>query len=94
MAAVDASGTIPTHMKSLLAVILIVVGAIVFFQGFNRKESLVGETAEVGTRVANSIDGGTRVPRHVVTMVIGGALVLVGIGLAVRRGRPAPPLNR
>lgn len=73
-------------MKTLLAVVLIVVGAIVFFQGFQRKESLAGEAAEVGTSLANSIDGGARTPRHVVTMVVGGALVLVGIGLAVRRG--------
>lgn len=81
-------------MKTLLAVVLIVVGAIVFFQGFNRKQSLAGEASEVGTSLANSIDGGARTPRHVVTMVIGGALVLVGIGLAVRRGPPAAPLNR
>lgn len=81
-------------MKTLLAVVLIVVGAIVFFQGFQRKDSLAGEAAEVGTSLANSIDGGARTPRHVVTMVVGGALVLVGIGLAFRRGPTVPPSAR
>jgi hypothetical protein len=75
-------------MKTLLAVLLIVVGGIVFFQGLNRKNSLVGEASEAGTRIANTLDGGTRTPQHVVYMVAGGALVLVGIGLAVRRGPP------
>lgn len=81
-------------MKTLLAILLIVVGAIVFFQGFNRKDSLAGEAAEAGTSIANAVDGGTRTPQHVVSMVIGGALVIVGIGLAVRRGPPSAPINR
>jgi hypothetical protein len=81
-------------MKTVLAVVLIVIGAIVFFQGLNRKDSLAGEAATLGTSVANTIDGGARTPRHVVTMVIGGVLVLVGIGLAVRRGPPAARLDR
>ncbi len=73
-------------MKTLLAIVLIVIGGIVFFQGLNRKDSIAGEASEAGTQIANSIDGGTRTPQHVVYMIAGGALVLVGIGLAVRRG--------
>ena len=79
-------------MKTLLAIVLIVAGAIVFFQGLNRKDSFAGEAAEAGTQIANSIDGGTRTPQHVVQMVIGGALVLIGIGVAAKRSRPA--INR
>lgn len=81
-------------MRTLLAIILIVIGGIVFFQGMNRKNSLAGEAAEAGTRVANAVDGGARTPDHIVWMVAGGALVLVGIGLAVRRGGPPATLNR
>lgn len=75
-------------MKTLLAIVLIVIGGVVFFQGLNRKNSLAGEAAEVGTNIANSVDGGARTPQHVIYMIGGGALVLVGIGLAVRRSGP------
>jgi len=74
-------------MKNILAIALIIIGAVVFFQGFNRKDSLVGRASEAGTSVANSLDGGARTPRHVVTMVVGGVLVVVGIGLIARRNR-------
>lgn len=82
------------YMRTLLAIVLIVIGGIVFFQGMNRKNSLAGEAAEAGTRIANAVDGGARTPEHIVWMVAGGALVLVGIGLAVRRGRSTRTLNR
>lgn len=75
-------------MKTLLAIVLIVIGGIVFFQGLNRKNSLAGEAAEMGTSIANNIDGGARTPQHVMYMIGGGALVLVGIGLAARRSGP------
>ncbi|MDO8540459.1 MAG: DUF3185 family protein [Opitutaceae bacterium] len=80
-------------MKTLLAIVLIAAGAILFYQGLNRKNSFAGEAAEATTSIANQIDGGARTPRHVVTMVAGGALVLIGIGLAVG-GRSRRPLNR
>ena len=79
-------------MKTILAIVLIVAGAIVFFQGLNRKDSFAGEAAEAGTRLANAVDGGARTPQHVVQMVVGGVLVLVGVGLAASRGRRT--LNR
>lgn len=74
-------------MKTLLGIILIVAGGILFFQGLSRKDSLAGEAAELGTSIANSIDGGARTPRHVGYMVGGGALVLVGIAVMARRSR-------
>lgn len=74
-------------MKTLLGIILIVAGGILFFQGLSRKDSLAGEAAEFGTSIANSIDGGARTPRHVGYMVGGGALVLVGIAVMARRSR-------
>lgn len=68
-------------MKKLIGILLIVVGLVVFFMGLNRKNSLVGEVSEAGTRAANSVDGGTRTPQHVTYMIVGGVLVLVGIGV-------------
>lgn len=73
-------------MKTLIGIVLIVAGAILFFQGLNRKDSLAGEAASATTRIANSIDGGARTPRHVAYMVGGGVLVLVGIGVVAKRG--------
>ena len=72
-------------MKTLIGIILIVAGAIVFFQGLNRRDSLAGQAATAGTKIANSIDGGARTPRHIGYMVAGGVLVLVGIGVIAKR---------
>lgn len=73
-------------MKTIIGIVLIIAGIALFFQGLNRKDSLVGRASEAGTRIANSVDGGTRTPKHVGYMVGGGALVLVGIGVIARRG--------
>lgn len=75
-------------MKTVIGIVLIVAGAILFFQGLNRRDSLAGQAASVGTSVANSIDGGTRTPRHVGYMVGGGVLVLVGIAVIAKRTPP------
>lgn len=72
-------------MNKIIGIALIIIGGILFFQGLSRKDSLVGEAAEVGTSIANSVDGGARTPRHIVYMVGGGVLVVVGAGLAMRR---------
>lgn len=76
-------------MKTIIGLVLILGGIALFFQGLNRKDSLVGRASETGTNIANSIDGGTRTPKHVTYMVGGGALVVVGIALMARRG-PRP----
>ena len=73
-------------MKTIIGLVLIIAGIALFFQGLNRKDSIAGRAAEVGTSVANSVDGGVRTPRHVGYMVGGGALVLVGIAVMARRG--------
>ncbi len=78
-------------MKTLIGIILIVAGAVIFFQGLNRKDSLAGEAAAAGTKIANSIDGGMRTPRHIGYMVAGGVLVLVGIGVVAKRNRANRP---
>jgi hypothetical protein len=72
-------------MKIIVAIVLIVLGGVLFFQGLNRKDSLVGHADAAGTNIANAVDGGGRTPKHVIYMIVGGALILVGIGAAVRR---------
>jgi hypothetical protein len=73
-------------MKTIIAIVLIIAGIALFFQGLNRKDSLVGQASEAGTRIANSVDGGARTPKHVGYMVGGGVLVLAGIVVMARRG--------
>jgi uncharacterized membrane protein HdeD (DUF308 family) len=80
-------------MKNILGIILIIAGIAVFIQGLNRKDSLAGRAAEAGASIANSVDGGARQPKHVVYMVVGGILVLVGAGVMARRG-PTTVTNR
>lgn len=79
-------------MKNIIGIILIAAGVAAFVLGLNRRDSLAGAAGEVGTELANAVDGGARQPEHVVYMIVGGVLVLVGIGVMVRRSTPA--LNR
>ena len=75
-------------MKIIIGLVLVIAGVALFFQGLNRKDSLVGRASEAGTNIANAVDGGARTPKHVVYMIGGGVLVLAGIGVMARRGGP------
>lgn len=75
-------------MNKIIGIVLIVLGVFLFVQGLNRKDSLIGGADKLGTEVANSVDGGSRAPKHVVYMVGGGILVLIGAGVAMRRTSP------
>jgi hypothetical protein len=83
------SATYRSPMKTILAIILIVAGVGVFFQGLNRRDTIAGRADAVGSSIANNVDGGARQPKHVVMMVVGGAMVVLGIGMAMRRTPPA-----
>jgi hypothetical protein len=72
-------------MKNLIGIILIALGVFLFVQGWNRKDSVAGAAATAGTEVANKVDGGTRTPKHVIYMVGGGVLTIVGIAVLFRR---------
>jgi hypothetical protein len=74
-------------MKNIIGIILIALGIFLFVQGLNRKDSLVGQASSAGTELANKVDGGTRTPKHVVYMVGGGALVIVGLAVMIRKPR-------
>lgn len=73
-------------MKTILGIILIIGGIALFVQGWNRKDSIVGQASEAGTKIANAVDGGARTPRHVGYMVGGAVLVVAGAAVMARRG--------
>jgi hypothetical protein len=72
-------------MKKPVGLLLVVVGGILIFQGWSRKDSLAGDVAEMRAKVANKVDGGTRVPKHVYYLAGGVALGVVGAGLALHK---------
>ena len=75
-------------MNRIIGIILIIVGALLIYKGVNRSDSLVGKADSAGTSIANSVDGGTRQPTHVVWIVGGSVAVLVGLAVAARRPTP------
>ncbi len=75
-------------MKTIIAIVLIIAGVAVFSQGLNRKDSVAGNLSTASNNVANAMDGGARQPKHVIYMVVGGVLVVAGVGMFLRRGRP------
>jgi Protein of unknown function (DUF3185) len=73
-------------MNRILGIILIIVGGYLIDIGVTRKNSLVGQADTAATNVANSINGGTSEPRHVVYIAGGALLIFVGAAAIVRRG--------
>lgn len=74
-------------MKNIIGIILIALGVFLFVQGLNRKDSIAGAASEATTEVANAVDGGARQPKHVMYMVAGGVLAIVGVAVMVRKSR-------
>jgi hypothetical protein len=74
-------------MKNIIGIILIALGIFLFVQGLNRKDSLAGAASTAGTQVANAVDGGARQPKHVVYMVAGGIVAIIGIAVIARKPR-------
>ncbi len=74
-------------MKNIIGIVLIALGIFLFVQGLNRKDSIAGAASEVGTEVANAVDGGARQPKHIIYMVVGGVVTIIGIGTIARKSR-------
>ena len=72
-------------MNKIIGIALFVAGGFLLAYGFNRQESIVGTASEVGTSVANAIDGGGRQPRHIMMMVGGSLLLIAGAAMTFRR---------
>lgn len=71
-------------MKKLLALILIIVGVALFYQGHQRRESLAGVSETAGKKALTAIDGQTRVSDYL-WYEIGGAACVVGGGVILLR---------
>lgn len=71
--------------KTLLAVVLIAAGGLLLYFGNKRKESLAGAAQTVGHDIATAVDGKSRVTDHTLYFVGGGALILAGIVVGLRR---------
>jgi hypothetical protein len=72
-------------MKYLIAFILIAVGGYLIYLGYRRAESVAGIAERTGKDIANAFDGKTRQPGHLYYYAGGGALILAGAFVAVRR---------
>jgi hypothetical protein len=73
-------------MNKIIGIILILVGGFLVYQGVERKDSVVGVASEVGTDVANAVDGGGRVPKHLFYIIGGAVIAAVGVGAMLRGG--------
>ncbi|HSI07209.1 MAG: DUF3185 family protein [Rariglobus sp.] len=71
-------------MNKIIGIILILVGGFLIYQGVERKDSVVGAAATVGTDVANAVDGGGRVPKHLFYIIGGAVIAAVGVGAMLR----------
>jgi hypothetical protein len=74
-------------MTKIIGVILIIVGGILVYQGVQREDSIAGAASEVGTDMANAVDGGARIPKHHYYIIGGGVIAAVGVGALLRGGR-------
>jgi hypothetical protein len=71
--------------RTLLAVVLIALGGVLLYLGNERNDSVAGAAQAVGHDVASAFDGKTRITDHQLYYIGGGALILVGIVVALRR---------
>ncbi|PTY08216.1 hypothetical protein DB347_01130 [Opitutaceae bacterium EW11] len=71
--------------KTLIAIVLIALGGVLLYLGSQRKDSIAGHAQSAGQEVASTFDGKPRVTDHTLYFVGGGALILVGIVVALRR---------
>lgn len=75
-------------MKTLLAIVALLVGAWLVYTGWQRRESLVGQAAEAMSDLGRKVDGKTRIPEHTWYLAGGAFLVVAGAAtLLVGRGK-------
>jgi len=73
-------------MNKIIGIILILVGGFLIYKGVERKDSIVGGAAQVGSDVANKVDGGSRIPEHYYYIIGGAVVAAAGLGMAARGG--------
>lgn len=72
-------------MKKILAMVLFGAGGMLLYLGNQRRESLPGAAQSVGHEIASAFDGKPRVTDQTLYFVGGGALIVVGLFVVVRR---------
>lgn len=70
-------------MNKIIGIILVVVGGALIYQGLQRKDSLVGVASEVGSDIANAVDGDARIPKHYYYIGGGGLVAALGLGVVL-----------
>lgn len=71
--------------KLIVPLILIGGGVALIIYGMRRADSVTGIADEVGAKLANTWDGKARQPDHVWYYAGGGALILAGVVVALRK---------
>lgn len=71
--------------KIVLSLLLLIGGVVLIVMGSRREDSVVGVSDSIGTSVANAWDGKARQPEHIWYYVGGGALILGGLVVAIRK---------
>jgi uncharacterized membrane protein YphA (DoxX/SURF4 family) len=66
-------------MKTVFAIIALLVGAWLIYSGWQRRESLAGQASEAISELGRKVDGKTRIPEHTWYLAGGALLVLGGV---------------
>lgn len=78
-----------SFMNKIIGIVLFIIGAALVYQGIQRKDSLVGAASEVGTDIANAVDGDARIPKHYYYIAGGSLLAALGLGVVLGGRRKA-----
>ena len=73
-------------MSKIIGIVILIIGGVLIYQGVQRDDSIAGAASEVGTDVANAVDGGSRIPEHYYYIIGGGVIAAVGVGALLRGG--------
>jgi hypothetical protein len=71
--------------KLALSLLCFILGITLIILGSRREDSVAGVSDAVGTSIANTWDGKARQPKHIWYYVGGGALILTGVLMALRK---------
>lgn len=74
-------------MNKIIGIVLLLIGGVLVYQGVQRDDSIAGVADEIGSDVANAVDGKGRVPKHYYYIIGGGVVAAFGVGVLLRGGK-------